>query len=48
MKPIPGLSTYSAMKAAIIQLTRSMAVELASKGIKGLRRSLRFLEREWG
>ena len=34
MKPIPGLSIYSAMKAAIIQLTRSMAVELASKGIR--------------
>lgn len=34
IKPLPGLSIYNAMKAAVIQLTRSMAVELAARSIR--------------
>jgi 3-oxoacyl-[acyl-carrier protein] reductase len=33
-KPTRGLSIYNAMKAAVVQLTRTMAVELADKKIR--------------
>jgi 3-oxoacyl-[acyl-carrier protein] reductase len=34
IKPSKGLSIYSAMKAAVANLTRTMALELADKGIR--------------
>ncbi len=34
IRPLPGLAVYSAMKAAVIQLTKSMAIELASRKIR--------------
>lgn len=34
VKPSPGLPVYGAMKAAIIQLTKTMAVELSPRGIR--------------
>jgi len=34
IKPLKGLSIYNAIKAAVVQLTRSMALELADKKIR--------------
>jgi len=34
IRPSPGLSAYGAMKAAVIHLTKTMAVELAPMGIR--------------
>lgn len=34
IKPAKGLSIYNAMKAAVVQLTRTMALELADKRIR--------------
>lgn len=34
IEPSPGLSVYGAMKAAVIHLTKTMAVELAPRGIR--------------
>jgi NAD(P)-dependent dehydrogenase (short-subunit alcohol dehydrogenase family) len=34
LKAVPGVSAYNASKGAITQLTRSMALEYASKGIR--------------
>ncbi len=34
LKAVPGVSAYNATKGAITQLTRSMALEYASKGIR--------------
>jgi len=48
IKPSPNLSVYGAMKAAVIHLTKTMAIELAPRGIRVVSVSPGFVRTKMG